>query len=667
MHGAITYAVLGPFQVRRNGHEVDIGHIRQQAILAILVLAENRRLTADELLRAAWGEDAPPSGAKIIPPYIYRLRRALNAGPINPEDPAAGTRILRLRDGYQLRVDPEAVDLTEMTALVDRAREARQADDLVRARDLFATALSRWHGEPLSALPGPYLAAYRTRLLETRLGVLEERIGVDLSLGRHLEATAELSGLVVDNPLRESLVGLLMLALYRSGRQAEALKLFHATQEALREELGIDPGPELRTLHTDVLRADPGLDAPSPPPSAEIAEPARARAAVPVAEPPALAAHVAPVPAPARTAPPLFPRPRRDLPRDLVDFVGRHREIMTLAGEAFDPGASGSARPIAVVSGMAGVGKTSLALHAAHLVAGCYSDGQIYLDLRGHTTGREPKTPAEALENLLGAVGVGAEQIPPGLEDRAALWRSHVAGRRLLLVLDNVLSAPQVRPILPGSPMCRVLMTSRHDLTGLDSSLRVWLSGFDVGEGLALLERVLGADRVAAEPDAARRLVELCDGLPLAIRICAVRLRKRPHWPISRVVNRMQFEDRRLAELSTHDQRLTTAFAASFDRLPAPEQRMFVRLAVLSSEFDTVAAARAGHVTAAEAEQSLEYLLDANLLVQQRADMFHMPPLLRGYARTLATGFGREHLNVRASPLNASHRSLPAEARSRVR
>jgi len=659
MQDALTYTILGPFKVRQNGQEVDIGHARQQAILAILVLSENRRLTADELVRAGWGGEAPASGAKIIPPYIYRLRRALSTEPARAGDQAEPDRILRLRDGYQLRLDPSSVDVTEMRALVEEGRAARQADDLVHARELLAAALARWHGEPLSALPGPYLAAYRTRLLETRLGLLEEQISVDLALGRHIEATAELSGLVVDNPLRESLVGLLMLTLYRSGRQAEALRLYHTTQEALRDELGIDPGPELRALHTDVLRADPALDPPvRPTATTEPTEPPRLRSAAHVARQQIAMSSTA-MSVVRTSAPPLFHRPRRDLPHGLADFVGRRQEVMTLAGTAVDPTAPTAAWPIAIVNGMAGVGKTSLALHVAHLVAEAYTDGQIYLNLHGYSPGQDPKTAGDALANLLGAIGVAADQIPHSLEDRAALWRSHLAGRRLLLVLDNVLSTQQVRPLLPGNPMCRVLLTSRHDLAGVDSSQRVWVAGFDVDEGLMLLERILGHDRVADERDAARRLVELCDGLPLAVRISAVRLRKRPHWRIARLVGRMEYEDRRLTELSTHDQRLTAAFTVSYDRLPIAEQRMFVNLAALPNDFDAVTAARAGHVTRTEAEDALENLLDANLLIQRRADIFYMPSLLRGYAKTLTTDTNHGRVIVRQSarlkPLNSAH------------
>lgn len=622
------YAVLGPFHVRRNGQDVDIGHVRQQALLAILVLGANRSFTGDDLVRAAWGDDAPSSGSKIIPPYIYRLRRSLGAD-------ADGDVIQRLRDGYQLRIDPSAVDVTAMESLVEQGRQARDAGDLLSGRRLLSAALSRWHGEPLSALPGPFLASQRRRLLEERLGVLEERIAVDLALGRHAEVIAELSGLVVDNPLREHLVGMLMLALYRSGRQAEALEIYQSTREALRNELGLDPGAELRRLHTDVLRADPDLAAPATS-AAEVSDQAS-----PLVLPPHR--QMIRLPSPRRSSARRHTRravehpetaagadlpKRRDLPRDLSDFSGRSPELAAVTRED---------APIVSITGMAGVGKTCLALRAAHLMAGRYPDGQVFLDLRGHTAGCNPMTTTEALGALLKAVGVPSALIPVAPEEQAALWRSQVAGLRLLIVLDNAVSTCQVRPLLPGNAMCRVVLTSRQNLSGVDSSAHVPLSGLTVAEGVTLLERIVGRERVAAEPGTARQLVELCDGLPLAVRIAGVRLRNRPVWKLHHLVTRMRGAERRLGELNVHDRSVADAFAVSYDRLGPAEQHVFLSVARLpGQDFDAEAAAVASRLPVTETEQVLETLLDANLLTQRRVDWFTLPGLLHGFAHGLA-------------------------------
>ncbi|MBG6092997.1 AfsR/SARP family transcriptional regulator [Actinomadura viridis] len=599
------FAVLGPLRAWRDGDQLDLGPIRQQALLAALLLRPDLPVSRRELLDGVWGTEPPGSGSKIVPVYVHRLRRCLGTLGEGPHDSVIG----RDRGGYRFVSGGTRVDAMRLDEIAAEAATARGSGDLASAVKAYARALGLFQGEPLAGLPGPFAEAERLRLEERRLTLLQEKVECQLRLGRHVEAAGELHALTATHQHSEPLAALLMRALYGSGRQADALAVYAQLRRRLVDDLGVEPGERLRRVHQAVLRADDetlGLA-----PRREPAATERERARVP------------------RTA----PHARRvpdELPADVGEIVGRDEELALLSG-----GAGATAVTVAAVDGVAGAGKTALAVRAARSMCGGYPDGCLFVALHGHSERRDAVPPERALRRLLRAIGV--QDSSDDLDELVAFWRSATAGLRLLLVLDDAAGADQVRPLLPAGAGSRVLVTSRHRLVGLDVDRRVSLGPLAPEAAEALLARIVGGRRAEGERDAVRELARLCDRLPLALRIAGARIQSRPAWTIGHLAHRMADDDRRLEELTAEDRSVEAAFRLSYLRLPAAERHAFRALG-------RAPAVEIGHRTLAatlgwaahRAERALENLVDASLVQQPSAHRYLLNGLLALYARRLA-------------------------------
>lgn len=607
----MEFRILGPVEVVVDGgRRLPLAGPKPRTLLAALLLDPGRTVATSRLVDGVWGEQPPGTASALIQTYVSSLRRALA--------PAAGRDLIATRPpGYTIEIDPDQVDLTRFSALAARGRGCAAAGRHGEAAEHFTAALALWRGPALEGLGESFIRAAGVRLDELRLVVTEERIAAELATGLTAHLVAELSELVHAHPLRERLRGQLMLALYRSGRPADALSAYREGRAALIEELGIEPGRDLDGLHQAILRGDPNLLEPVPP-----AEPEPDLGTEPVAED--------------TTAPVVDVRAPSQLPPAVADFVGRAElvagAVELLAGERH-------AVPMCAVSGKAGSGKTALAVHAAQQALDHFPDGQLFASLRGAAA---PVTPNEVLARFLRALGVPGSDLPESVEERAALYRSALAGRRVLVVLDDAVSTEQVRPLLPGSTSCAVLVTSRIRLAGLEGAALLDLDVLSAAESLALLARVAGAERVAAEPEAALETVTLCGFLPLAVRTAGARLAARTHWPLSLFARRLSDERRRLDELAVGDLEVRASLAISYSGLGDTERAAFRRLGLLGvPDFAPWIAGPLLDVPLAEAEQVVERLVDARLLDSAGIDAtgqlrYRLHDLLRVYARERA-------------------------------
>ncbi|MEU0564069.1 BTAD domain-containing putative transcriptional regulator [Nonomuraea sp. NPDC005983] len=599
LEGGLRFAVLGPVRAWRDGQELDLGTPLQRSILGMLLLREGRAVTPAEMIDAVWGEDAPPRALGALRTYVSRLRTVLE-----PDRPARSRPELltSVGRGYALRLPDGALDLTRFERGIQEAEAARKAGRPAEAARRMRAALALFEGEPLAGAVGPYAEHQRDRLAERRLSVLETLMDVDLELGEHAAVVSELIALTADHPLRERLRAQLMLAYYRCGRQGDALAVFTETREALIEELGIEPGPELAALHQRILAADPTLAA------AEVVEDQ-----------------------PDEDEPlPEFPRPAQ-LPAAVNDFTGR-KEIAGRLRTLLSAQASAEGLPVAAICGIGGVGKTALAVHVAHSTGDLFPDGQLYADLRGYTD--EAISPASALGAFLRALGIPPDIIPEGLSERSALYRSLLAERRVLVLLDNARDAEQVSPLLPGSPGCAAIVTSRVKLADLPSARLIDLDVMEPDEALSLFSAVAGPERVAAEHGAAMDVVAACGFLPLAVRIVAARLAARPSWTVASLVPRLADEQRRLDELRVGNLAVEATFALGYGQLEAAQARAF-RLLSLPNGPDVSAGAAAAvlSMTMFETEDLLESLVDASLLEAPAPGRYRFHGLLRLFAR----------------------------------
>ncbi|MFE7836411.1 BTAD domain-containing putative transcriptional regulator [Streptomyces sp. NPDC057474] len=589
----LEFRLLGPVEAWHGDRPLRLGGPKPRALLAVLLLRAGQVVPADALVDVIWGDEPPGTARALVQTYVSALRRAL---------PAEAAEAIETRPpGYVMRPGVGRVDLAGFETRTAEGRRAAADGDHAEAARLLREALELWHGPALGGV-GEALRGEAGRLEEARQAALEERIAAELEAGGHeAELVTELTALVEARPTRERPRGQLMLGLYRLGRQADALAVYAEGRAVLAEELGLDPGPELKRLYEAILRADPTLLA-------------------------STAATAAPQPAAAT------PRPVSLLPPAIGDFTGREEELAqvveVLTGER-------EAMPVVVVSGAAGVGKSALAVQAAHRVAGDYPDGQLYAELHGFS---EPVPPAEVLGRLLRALGADP---PEDTAERGDLFRSLVAGRRILLVLDDANGEAQIRPLLPGSATCGVLVTSRARLGGLVGALRTDLDVLDDARGLELLTRVTGPERTPDDPReraAARRIVELCGGLPLALRIAGARLATRRHWTPSVLAERLADEHRRLDELSVGDLEVRAGLGLSYQALDECARRVLRRIATLGSADVAVwtVAALSG-TPEDEAEEILERLLDAQLINCPGTDQVGQPryrlhDLVRVYA-----------------------------------
>jgi DNA-binding SARP family transcriptional activator len=610
MRGEVRFAVLGPVRAWRDETELDLGQPKQRAVLAALLMREGTQVTLEELIDDVWGDEAPATSAQAIRVYVNRLRLVLgSAGP---------GHIRSAGRGYALDANPELCDSPRFAHLVSRARHARKDGDPTAARVHFTEGLALWMGTALAGVPGPYASAQRTRLNELRLSVQEEYLACTVDLGLYDEAAAELSALVADHPLRERLRELQMLALYGTGRQAEALGAFREASRLLREELGIDPGPALNSVHQRILSKDPALLRPALTPPLSV-----------TASPPAPAS----VPAPAQ------------LPADIAHFTGRADELTALTALAAEVG---SAVVITAIDGTAGIGKTALAVRWAHRHAASFPDGQLYVNLRGFDPTGTPVEAEAAIRGFLDALAVPPERIPADPEARIGLYRSLLADRRMLVVLDNACGPAQVRPLLPGSAGCLVLVTSRNQLTGLvavDGVRSLTLDLLTPREARELLIRRLGAGRAAAEPDAVEELIGLCARLPLALNITAARAAARPAFPLAVFAAQLRQARDRLAALDTGDvtASVRAVFSWSYRALTPATARTFRLLGIHPGpDITGPAAASLAAASREQASAALNELASACLLTEHSPGRYTFHDLLRAYAaeqaRTHDTG-----------------------------
>jgi DNA-binding SARP family transcriptional activator len=597
----LEFCLLGPLGVRCGATVVVVPPGKQRAVLAALLLNAGRVVSLDELAEALWGSRPPPSARVTVQNYVMRLRKALgNTG---------RSRISTRPSGYVIHVDADELDVSRFEALLRAARAAAKDGAWEAAAQDADAALALWQGEPLADVGSEPLTVREVpRLAELRLQALEARIDAGLHLGRHGEVVAELRHLAGLYPLRERLHALLMLALYRDGRQGEALAAYQHARDVLIELLGAEPGAELRELHQRVLTADPSL-------------------------------RVAERPAASRTDP-VVPQ---QLPAPPAHFVGRAAELSALTS-LLDRAGAGQPGPalITAIDGAAGVGKTALAVHWAHRVADRFADGQLYVNLRGYDPG-QPVSASDALAGFLRALGVPAADIPAETGERAALYRSLLAGRRVLVVLDNASDTDQVRPLLLGTPTARVLVTSRNDLAGLivaDGAFPLTLDVLTDADAYRLIAARVGPARLAAEPQAARALVSLCGRLPLALAIAAARAAAHPSFPLTALAAELRDAHGRLDALSTGEPAtdVRAVFSWSYDHLPDTAARMFRLLALHPGPHITAeAAASLGALAVSRAHRLLRELTRGHMLTEPAPGRYALHDLLRAYATEQAS------------------------------
>ncbi|MFF1613423.1 BTAD domain-containing putative transcriptional regulator [Amycolatopsis sp. NPDC058278] len=620
---ALGFRVLGTVEAQVRDRTARLTGM-QRSLLVILLLNANRVVPGTSLVDGLWGERAPASAAARVRTLIVDLRRAL--GEIGVGSDLIGTRSA----GYVLRLDDAWVDSAEFTTTVARAREAFANGHPEQARDLYASALALWRGPALSDAQGPAARAEAARLEEEHASAIEGAADVDIALGRHREAVAALTVLIGRHPLRDSPYSRLMLALHRQGRSGEALQVYRSMRSRYTDELGIEPGPELRELHQRILRADPALlDAAAAP------EPQRA------------------VPA--------------QLPLDVGDFTGRDDQVA--AALAVLVPEEGTTVPVLAVYGKPGVGKTALAVHIAHRIRSGFPGGQLHVDLRGG--GPHPEDPHEVLARLLGALGVPGDAVPDHPADRAALYRSRTADQRVLIVLDNAADEPQVLPLLPGTAGSAVIVTSRAPLTALPGAHRLVLDVLDADACERMLTAILGAERTSAERPQVERLVELCGRLPLALRIAAGRLAAQPHRLVRTLADRLTDERRRLDELRLGGIEVRASLELSRQALPPADARAFALLGMLpAGDFAAWHLAALAGTAAGEAEARLDTLVRVQLVEYAGRNgtgeaRYRLHDLVRAYAVELADACDPGDRRAAAGRLNGAWVAMVADAAKR--
>jgi DNA-binding SARP family transcriptional activator/tetratricopeptide (TPR) repeat protein len=614
---AIRFAVLGPLAVVDSGAQIALSSPVHRVLLAVLLLNANKPVSASELTEAIW-DGAPPVTAKTsLQNHVMRLRRVLGT--------TVGRRLVTRAPGYLIEVRDGELDVNSFDKLRDSGRSAARRGAWLDAAGSLLAALNLWTGEPLANVRAcGLLAAEAQRLTELRLQTMELRLEAELRGGQHADVIGELRSLTVAHPLRERFRELLMMALYRDGRQAEALAAYRDMRTTLVDEFGIEPGARLQRLHQQILAADPALAA-----GLEAPDPAAANPAAPE-HPPGEEVVAA--------GRPLVLVVPRQLPSAVRPFVGRQAELGQL--ERWLEGAVDTGLPLIVaISGTAGVGKTALAVHWARRASGQFPGGQLYLDLRGFAPSGQPAEPAEAIRWLLDGLGAPAERIPASGQAQVGLYRSLLADREpVLVLLDNARDASQVRPLLPGAPGCLAIVTSRDDLAGLsalDGARPLALEVLSEPGARELLASRLGADLVAAQPDAVDELCSLCARLPLALAIAAARATLPSGPSLARLINELRDTSGRLDALDAGDQpsSIRAVLSWSYRRLSKQAARMFRLLGVQHGpDVNVCAAASLAGVPADEARRLLTELARAQLLTRRPLARFGFHDLLRAYA-----------------------------------
>ncbi|MFB7577325.1 BTAD domain-containing putative transcriptional regulator [Streptomyces sp. NPDC056165] len=597
----VRFGVLGVITVWRDGVPVDVGHARQRCVLGALLADVEDVVPADVLVDRVWGADAPGPGRQALYGYVSRLRQVLSG---------AGVDIVRDQGGYRLKVPAGSVDVHRFCDLAD---QARAVPDEEQAASLWEEALGLWRGQAYAGVDTPWFNAQRDFLDRERLAAQLDLADIRLRLGQHDRILAELFAWAEAHPLDERVAGQLVLALYRGGRSADALTRYQKIRRRLAEELGTDPGPQLQHLHHQILTTDPALTTPSP----------RATTRIGPAS--------APVP--------------RQLPAPPPFFIGRDRELSHLDRLLESQAERGGTVVISPIGGSGGIGKTWLALHWAHQQQERFPDGQMYADLRGFSPSEEPVPPEVALRMFLDALGADSAQIPTDLDAQAALYRSLVADRRVLIVLDNARDTAQVLPLLPGSPNCTVLVTSRHQLVGLITThggTPLTLNVLTDGEAHELLTHHLGPHRIASEPEAAGTLLKHCAGLPLAISILAARATMNPALTLTALAAELQETTPSLDVLDAGEMtaNLRAVFAASYHALDTQAADVFRQLALAPGpDISLPAAASLTALPLPRLRTHVHKLQAAHLLQEHIPNRYTCHDLLRAYATELADTF----------------------------
>jgi DNA-binding SARP family transcriptional activator/tetratricopeptide (TPR) repeat protein len=678
----VRFRILGPVEVQADQGWASISAPKWRALLAVLLVQPGQPVSADRLMAELWGDKIPGSAPNLLSVYALRLRRLIG-------DTDSSILITRA-PGYELRLPPGVVDAREFESLVSQGRDAVDLSGPQAAAAVLSEALSLWRGSPLADVPpSPLVTAEIGRLEELRLTALELRAAAHLDLGRHAQVVPELRRLTADHPLREELWALLMRALDGAGRHAEAVAAYGAAREVIAAELGVDPGAELRRLYQSMLRDDPPArrpastqpersasraapagaapgSAPAEPalaPEDESAQPeptpvtsARAESVSaepgkpgPAAVPAELAGNISAGAIPADAGPDQ-PRPGpfpggglpvpAQLPADVADFAGRGDHMRELTGLLADASVqvNPAAVTVVVVAGSGGLGKTTLVVHAAHALRPSFPEGQLFVSLLGAS--QQPLPPDEVLARLLRDLGVPAGRIPVGQEERATLYRSTLAGRRVLVVLDDARDAAQIRPLLPGTSSSAVIATSRQRLPELAGSHLLDLNVLDEDAARLLFTRIIGEARAGAEPGPVRDVLAACAGLPLAIRIAGARLRARRGWSVATLASRLVDQRHRMDELTAGDLAVRACFQVSYDALARSTRagdvdpaKLFRLLGVWQGP--TIGLSAAAALTGwpeAQVAVGLEILTDANLLESPAPDVYQLHDLLRAYA-----------------------------------
>lgn len=575
-------SVLGPVELSLDGVPTSSMPPKQQAALVMLASARGRTVSVEELVDGVWGMQRPPSAVGALRNYAWALRKHFATGS-DAVRLSSGTRGYRLEGTLELDTD-----------VIDRyraeAEQLRATGDLERTDTVVRAALRQWRGDPLTGVPGPWVAAERARLRRLHRVLREDLVELAVARQDYAGALAELEGLITADPHSERLRGLMMTALYRAGRRTEALEEYQRIRRLLVTEQGIEPGPALVELHQLILTDD-----------------------LPTVEPGAIVTVTTPKPA--------------QLPPDAADFTGRRKLVQRLCAEL---GAE-EALPMLAISGMSGVGKTTLALHVAHRMRDRFPDGQLFVDLHGAAA--LPADPAHVLGGFLRALGLPEREVPVGVDERAALFRSTVSGRRMLMLLDDASDGAQVAPLLPGTPGCAVLVTARRPMTALPGVRPSALGVLERDEATELFARIVGAERVAAEPEAAQRIVDLCGLLPMAIRIVAARVAARPSWTIASEAERLAQSRDGLRCFRNGDLALEAAFLAGYEQLSPAAARTFRLLAVAAlPDLPLPAIAAILDRTEYEAEELCESLVDRGMLESTGRGRYHYHELMRLFA-----------------------------------
>ncbi|WP_280690568.1 BTAD domain-containing putative transcriptional regulator [Kitasatospora sp. GAS204B] len=596
--------LLGPLEVEVAGDLLPLGGLRSHRLLAVLLLNANSVVQVDRLVDVMW-EAAPQSARQQIHNTVAALRRAMA--------PVAGFDIVTTQLGYRIVVDSDRLDLTRYRSAVRQADRAVADGELGTAVSLLTGAQGLWRGSALTGLGGEYFANVGTRLAEEYLSTTELLMDLHVQLGESARVVGELIELVASHPSRQALRATLMAALHSTGRQADALEVYEEGRRLLVEEFGLDPSDDLKALHERILQGlsvvePPAVERPSAPPAALAAPDA---AGLPV------------------------PATRRFLPHDPREFSGRQDEILQLMEDSRQT--ESVSLVISAINGMGGIGKTALAVRFAHTVAADYPDGQYFVDLRGFTVGVEPLSPEDALGHLLRQCGLPDELIPPGLEDRTATWRSLMADKRALVLLDNALGVQQVRPLLPGTNGPLILITSRRRLPALEGIVPLSLDLMPPADAVALFIHIVGTRRLASDEEGVAELVELCGRLPLAIRIAAARFRERRSWTVPYLIQQLSDQEKRARFLDFGDRSVSAVISMSYRCLSDDHRRLFRLLSLHPGpDFSPPVAAALAALPIDRAQEILESLFDDNLVLQEQPDRYHFHDLVRDYASRMS-------------------------------